>query len=73
MQRLLSRYDGRDVQFAICDVAANPQQAARDHVVFTPSLVKRHPGPRLWVFGDLAHANVVADILSACGVTESPR
>jgi DNA-binding response OmpR family regulator len=73
MKRLLRRYDDRHVRFAICDVAADPAQAALDRVVFTPSLVKRHPSPRMWVLGDLAQDDAVTSFLSACGLSEAPR
>jgi CheY-like chemotaxis protein len=68
MERVLRGYDSRHVRLTICDVAADPDQAARDRVVFTPSLVRRRPLPRLWVLGDLARQNVVADMLAASGV-----
>jgi DNA-binding response OmpR family regulator len=67
MRDLLTRYGDR-VRFIVCDVARDPAQAAADHVIFTPSLVKRYPPPRLWVVGDLRQPQAVVDILSFCGV-----
>jgi CheY-like chemotaxis protein len=70
MQQLLQRYDNRRIHFSVCDVAADPQRAARDHVVFTPSLVKRRPSPRVWIVGNLEQSQVVTDMLVACGVAD---
>jgi hypothetical protein len=39
--------------------------------VFAPTLVKRSPGPRTWVLGDLADAAVVVDLLKMCGMKPS--
>jgi hypothetical protein len=39
--------------------------------VFTPTLVKRGPGPRAWVLGDLSDAAVVIDLLKICGLKPS--
>ena len=39
-----------------------------DRVAFTPTLVKKYPEPRMWVLGNLREADIVADILRACGV-----
>jgi CheY-like chemotaxis protein len=68
MERVLRGYDTRRVRFTICDVAADPDRAAHDRVVFTPSLVRRSPLPRMWVLGDLTRHSVVVDLLAASGV-----
>jgi CheY-like chemotaxis protein len=67
MRRLLAAYDRRRIRFAVCDVAADPVQADSDHIIFTPSLVRRSPRPRTWIIGDLAQPQVVADFLQASG------
>ena len=67
MHRILDGYDRRRIRFAVCDVAADPVQAESDHIIFTPSLVRRVPQPRTWIIGDFAQPNVVADLLRASG------
>jgi CheY-like chemotaxis protein len=67
MRRLLGAYDRRRIRFAVCDVAADPVQAESDHIIFTPSLVRRSPRPRTWIIGDLAQPRVVDDFLQASG------
>ncbi len=69
MERVLSGFDRDDVAYSICDLQRNPETADHDRVVFTPTLVKRHPAPRLWIIGDLHDGDVVADLLRTSGVT----
>jgi len=68
MRELLARYDERDIAFETCDVEANPVRAAADRIVFTPTLVRRFPVPKMWVVGNLARPEIVADLLQACGI-----
>ena len=68
MERVLSTFNRDDVAYSVCDLQQNPETAAHDRVVFTPTLVRRHPGPRMWIIGDLRDGEVVADLLRASGV-----
>ena len=68
MDALLAAYDPERVSFVICDLALEPDDAERDRVIFTPTLVKRNPTPRTWVLGDLSDATVVTDLLTMSGV-----
>jgi CheY-like chemotaxis protein len=65
---LLAAYDGSRVKLVVCDLALKPEDAERDRVIFTPTLVKRYPSPRTWVLGDLSDATVVMDLLAMSGV-----
>ena len=69
MRTILEQYDARKVAFRICDLTVEPDAAARDRIIFTPTLVKRSPPPHVWVLGDLAKPEVVTDLLHMCGVT----
>lgn len=71
METILRRFAGCPIRFAVKDVAEEPGHAEEDHVVFAPTLVKRSPGPRAWVLGDLADAAVVVDLLRICGMNPS--
>jgi CheY-like chemotaxis protein len=51
------------VTLTVCDLAREPAAAERDNVVFTPTLVKRRPGPRTWILGDLSRRETVADLI----------
>jgi two-component system response regulator GlrR len=68
MQRLLQEYEPSHVLFRICDLVKDPTGCDEDHIAFTPTLVKRQPGPRTWIVGDLEDSSVVADLLSYAGV-----
>jgi hypothetical protein len=68
MERVLASFDRDEVAYSICDLQRNPETAEHDRVVFTPTLVKRHPVPRLWIIGDLRDGEIVADLLRTSGV-----
>jgi len=71
MEGTLRAFAGSPVRYSICDVGEEPTKAEDDQIVFTPTLVKRSPGPRAWVLGDLADAAVVIDLLKTCGLKPS--
>ncbi len=68
MERVLAAFDRAEVAYSVCDLQQNPETADHDRVVFTPTLVKRHPTPRLWIIGDLRDGDIVADLLRTSGV-----
>ena len=68
MERVLASFNRDDVAYSVCDLQRNPDTAEHDRVVFTPTLVKRHPSPRLWIIGDLRDGDIVADLLRTSGV-----
>lgn len=68
IENVLERFESSQVRFSILDVAANPEHAAADSVLFTPTLVKRVPGPRTWIIGNLEHDEVLMDLLDGSGV-----
>lgn len=70
MERVLQSFDRSEVAYTICDLQKNPETADHDRVVFTPTLVKRHPEPRMWIIGDLRDGDVVSDLLRVSGVSD---
>jgi CheY-like chemotaxis protein len=68
IQQVLDQYNVAQVNFTICDVAQNPEGAEQDSVVFTPTLVKRGPGPRTWLIGNLDQPELLVDLLEVSGV-----
>jgi DNA-binding response OmpR family regulator len=68
MRDLLARYDDRDVRFEVRDVAADPERAAADRILFTPTVIKRSPPPQVWVLGDISRPDLVVDLLLMCGI-----
>ena len=71
MEETLRGYAGCPIRYAVRDVAVEAAGAEEDQVLFTPTLVKRGPGTRAWVLGDLADAAVVVELLKICGVKPS--
>jgi CheY-like chemotaxis protein len=57
-----------EVGLEVCDLAREPERADHDRVIFSPTLVRVRPEPRMWVVGDLTDRAVLADLLSTCGV-----
>jgi CheY-like chemotaxis protein len=68
IQQVLDRYNSSQVNFKVCDVAQNPRWAQEDSIVFTPTLVKRGPGPRTWLIGNLDQTDLLVDLLEVSGV-----
>jgi len=67
MDEVLAECGPQGIRYEVRDLFANADSAERDRVVFTPTLVKRGPGPRLWIVGDLSQDEVVRDLLAMCG------
>jgi CheY-like chemotaxis protein len=57
-----------EVGLEVCDLAREPERADHDRVIFSPTLVRVRPEPRMWVVGDLTDRAVIADLLSTCGL-----
>jgi len=68
IHQVLDRYNVSQVKFTICDVAKDPEVAEQDSIVFTPTLVKRGPGPRTWLIGNLDQPDLLIDLLDVSGV-----
>jgi CheY-like chemotaxis protein len=68
IRQVLEQYDASDVKFSICDLSGGPDRGDEDAVVFTPTLVKRGPGPRTWIVGNLDQPELLVDLLEVSGV-----
>jgi two-component system response regulator GlrR len=68
LDRLLRPIDSANVRWSVVDLATNPWAGAADRVAFTPTLVKRSPGPPVWVLGNLRDRTIVANLLRAAGI-----
>jgi hypothetical protein len=65
------------VHLTVVDLAHEPTRAEADKVLFSPTLVKVWPAPKMWILGDLSESNVLTDLLSLSGIdvsaTGAPR
>lgn len=69
IENVLERYNQSQVKFAIRDLSAQGAHLNNDDaVVFTPTLVKRGPGPRTWIVGNLDQPELLVDLLEVSGV-----
>lgn len=66
IKRALARFDSAKVRLTICDLSEDPNEGRHDAIAFTPTLVKRSPGPRTFILGHLSNPSVVLDMLEGC-------
>lgn len=67
VQEVLANYNRAQVRFTICDLSRDGSPTD-DPVLFTPTLVKRGPGPRTWIVGNLDQPELLMDLLDVSGV-----
>ena len=72
LARVLSGVPDGQVHLTVCDLAREPQRAEQDNVLFSPTLVKVWPAPKMWILGDLSDMGVLTDLLALCGVDSRP-
>ena len=74
LERVISRARAGTVQMTVHDMGKDPERAVEDRVIFSPTLVKVWPEPRMWILGDLSDPRPLVELLEACGVALSaPR
>jgi CheY-like chemotaxis protein len=66
IKRVLSRYRSDNVRLTICDLARDPTLGNADSIAFTPTLVKRSPGPRTYILGHITNPDVLIELLDGC-------
>jgi circadian clock protein KaiB len=69
LRRVLGGVRDGEVRLTTCDLAKDPERAERDNVLFSPTLVKVWPEPKMWILGDLSEPEVLTDLLTMCGVS----
>jgi DNA-binding response OmpR family regulator len=68
LEKLLAKYHPSDFTCTVVDLLRDPMAGESDRITFTPTLVKRHPGPRTWILGNLRHEEILDDLLQAAGI-----
>jgi two-component system response regulator GlrR len=68
LERLLDAFEPSQIKYTVCDLVRDPLAGEDDRVAFTPTLVKRYPGPRTWILGTLRETQIIGDLLRASGV-----
>jgi CheY-like chemotaxis protein len=68
MENILRGYDPASIDFQVRDLTTETDAAARDRILYTPTLLKRSPPPSVWVLGDLSRPWIITDLLQMCGI-----
>jgi KaiB domain len=68
LSNLLRNLPATYAQLSIVDVALNTAAAAKDRVIFTPTLMCGHGLPRVRVIGDLSNREVLIELLQTAGL-----
>jgi hypothetical protein len=68
LRRILRQYRPSDVVVRVCDLMSEPQEADRDQIAFTPTLVRRRPEPPMWILGDFSRPEPLLELLEFHGV-----
>jgi ActR/RegA family two-component response regulator len=68
IHRVLEQYNKAQVSLTVCDLTETPEGGDDDSVIYTPTLVKRGPGPRTWIVGNLDQDEFLVDLLELNGV-----
>jgi DNA-binding response OmpR family regulator len=66
IKAVLSKFHSSRVSLTICDLSTDPMGGKEDAVAFTPTLVKRSPGPRTFIIGHLTNPDVLLELLEGC-------
>jgi CheY-like chemotaxis protein len=71
VRKVLERYESSQVRLTICDLSQDPSGGIEDAVAFTPTLVRRTPGPRTFILGHLTSPELLLELLADCETRES--
>jgi CheY-like chemotaxis protein len=67
IKKVLQRFNSSRVKLTVCDLSTNPEAGVEDAVAFTPTLVRRTPGPRTFILGHITNPELLLELLADCG------
>lgn len=67
IRQVLERFNSPRVKLTIHDLSREPHAGQQDSVTFTPTLVKRSPGPRTFILGHMTNPEILVELLQSCG------
>ncbi len=67
IKSVLSHHKFPHVRLTICDLSKDPEGGNADGIAFTPTLVKRSPGPRTRILGHITNPELLLELLEGCG------
>lgn len=71
IRQVLKRFKSSRVKLTVCDLALDPAAGIEDSVAFTPTLVRRTPGPRTFILGHVTNPDLLMELLADCETEES--
>jgi CheY-like chemotaxis protein len=71
IRQVLKRFKSSRVKLTVCDLANDPGGGVEDSVAFTPTLVRRAPGPRTFILGHVTNPELLMELLADCETEES--
>jgi CheY-like chemotaxis protein len=71
IKRVLKRVKASRVKLTVCDLSRDPGGGIGDSVVFTPTLVRRSPGPRTFILGHITNPDLLLELLADCEADET--
>jgi CheY-like chemotaxis protein len=71
IKNVLKRFRSSRVRLTVCDLARDPMGGIEDGVAFTPTLVRKTPGPRTFILGHVTNPELVMELLADCEPEES--
>jgi DNA-binding response OmpR family regulator len=66
IKKVLERFRSSRVKLTVCDLSGNPNSRIEDSVAFTPTLVRKSPGPRTFILGHITNPELVLELLAEC-------
>ena len=71
IRKVLKRFKSSRVKLTVCDLATDPGGGIEDAVAFTPTLVRKTPGPRTFILGHVTNPDLLMELLADCETEES--
>ena len=66
IKKVLERFHASRVKLTVCDLSTNPSAGIEDSVAFTPTLVRKTPGPRTFILGHITNPELLLELLADC-------
>jgi DNA-binding response OmpR family regulator len=66
IRKVLERFDSSRVKLTVHDLSKDPSRGIADAVAFTPTLVRKTPGPRTFILGHITNPQLVLELLADC-------
>jgi CheY-like chemotaxis protein len=66
IKKVLARYSASRVKLTVCNLSDDPTAGIADAVAFTPTLVRRGPGPRTFILGHITSPELLLELLADC-------